>query len=346
VKTQLGIDGVSLAGTLMGAGHQRRRDFVIHEAGKYASLIRGDYKLVRTSTSLELYDLGKDPTETTDISGTHAALVAELNTLLLGERVTEPRWSANTYHDWTGADGANVSDASNWSDYTYENEGIVYDTDRGAPRIPWVAKIENKHKTDQTAILDTDIETLSIEISGNVASDAKQTISFEPGKKLTGRNEIRLSPLSKVTLNGGTLASIRWVDLCENATLTGFGTVDASLYNHGTLAVTSGTTGLTVNGDYRQSANAALDVVVSGCTALTVKGTAAINGTLDCTLASAFLPQAGDRSTILTAHSVAGQFSNAQGMVAIAGQNFRILYTADTVALEKMPDTTQGSVKQ
>ena len=346
VKTPPGIDGVSLAPTLMDAGHQRGRDFVIHEAGKYASLIRGHHKLVRTSTSLELYDLGKDPTEATDISGTHAALVEELSTLLLAERVTEPRWSANTYHHWTGPDGAKLSDGSNWSDYTYENNGIVYDTDSGDPRIPWVAKMENKHDTDQTAILDTDVETLSIEISGNTASGAKQTISLKPGRTLTGRNEIRLSPLSRVALNGGTLASTRWVDLFEDATLTGFGTVDASLYSAGTLVITTGTTGLTVNGDYRQSASATLKTVVRGHTALAVKGTAAINGTLDCTLAPGFVPQPGDRFTLLTAHSLTGRFSNAQGMIEIAGQSFRILYTADTVELEKIAATTQGSVSR
>ena len=336
VKPPLGIDGVSLAPTLTGAGHQRRRDFVIHEAGKSASLIRGNFKLVRTGTRLELYDLGKDPTETTDISDSHAALVEELSTLLLEERVTEPRWSANTYHHWTGSDGADLSDASNWSDYIYENKGIVYDTDSGAPRIPWVATIENKHETDQTAILDTDIETLSIEISGNVASGARQTLSLESGTKLTGRNEIRLSPLSHVALNGGTLASIRWVDLCENAMLTGPGTVEASLYNEGALAITSGTTGLTVTGNYRQSANAALDVVVGDRTALTIHGTAAINGPLNCALASGALPRAGDRFTILTAHSVAGRFTNVRDMVSVAGQDFRIMYTADTVFLENV----------
>jgi hypothetical protein len=149
-----------------------------------------------------------------------------------------------------------------------------------------------------------------------------------------------------VALNGGTLASLRWVDLCENATLTGFGTVDASLYNEGTLVIASGTTGVAVNGNYSQSASATLNAVVRGHTALTVKGDAAINGTLGCTLASGFLPQPGDRFTILTAHSVTGQFSNAQGTVDIAGQHFRILYTADTVALEKMPDAPQGSVNR
>ncbi len=341
VRTPLGIDGVSLAPTLIGAGHQRQRDFIIHEAGKYASLIRGNYKLVRTSTRLELYDLGNDPTETSDISGAHAALVAELNTLLLGERVTEPKWSASTYHHWTGPDGGSISDPSHWSDYLYENKGIVYDTDRGAPRIPWIAKMENKHDTDQTAILDTDIETQSIEISGNSATGAKQTVTFEPMRKLTGRNEIRLSPLSKVALNGGTLASLRWVDLSEDATLTGIGTVDASLYNEGTLCITPGITGLTVNGDYSQSTIATVNAAMSGHIALTVKGKATIDGTLACTLAPGIMPQPGDRFTLLVADSVTGQFSNVQGMVAIAGQSFRVLYTADTVELEKISDATQ-----
>ena len=335
VKTPLGIDGVSLASTLTGEGHQRQRDFVIHEAGKYSSIIRGNHKLVRTSTSLQLFDLGNDPTESTDIAGANAALVAELEILLLRERVTEPAWSANTYHNWTGADGANASDAANWSDYIYENKGIVYDTDSGDPRIPWIAKMENKTLTDQTAILDTSIETLSIEISGNVASGAIQTISFKPGRKLTGHNEIRLSPLAKVELNGGALASNRWVDLFQGASLNGFGTVDATLYNQGTLSITSGMTGLTVNGDYHQSASATLNAVIGGHTSLAVSGAASIDGTLNCTLPAGFSARPGDRFTILSADSVTGQFSSTQGMVESEGHHFRILYTADTVELER-----------
>jgi hypothetical protein len=335
VKPPLGIDGVSLAPTLTGAGHQRQRDFIIHEAGKYASIIRGNHKLVHTSTGLQLYDLDSDPTESTDISEANEALVAELRTLLLGERVTEPKWSANTYHNWTGANRANISDAANWSDYIYENKGIVYDTDSGAPRIPWVAKMENKNGTDQTAVLDTDIETLSIEISGNIASGAKQTISIKPGRRLTGRNEIRLSPLSKVELNGGTLASTRWVDLFQGAALNGSGTIDATLYNEGTLSITSGTTGLTVNGDYYQSATATLNAVIGGHVAMAVDGTATIDGKLDCTLPAGFSAQPGDRFSILSADSVTGQFSNTEGMVESEGHHFRILHTADTVELEK-----------
>jgi hypothetical protein len=290
---------------------------------------------VRSRAGFQLYDLENDPTESTDISGANAALVAELKTLLLAERVAEPQWSANTYHDWTGADGANVSDATNWSDYVYENKGIVYDTDSGVPRIPWVAKMENKNATDQTAILDTNTETLSIEIAGNIASRARQTISFKPGRKLTGRNEIRLSPLSEVELNGGTLASNRWVDVFQGAVLEGFGTVAATLYNEGTVSITSGTTGLTVNGDYRQSAIATLNAVIGSRIAMAVSGAATINGTLKCILPAGFSAQRGDRFTLLSADSVTGQFVNAKGMVESEGHHFQILYTPASVELEK-----------
>jgi arylsulfatase A-like enzyme len=339
VKAPLGIDGISLASTLTGAGHQRRRDFVIHEAGKHASIIRGNHKLVRTNSGLELYDLGKDPTESTDISGSNATLVAELNTLLLGERVTEPRWSANTYHHWTGANAARISDPANWSDYTYENAGIVYDTDKGAPRIPWIAKMENKHSTDQSVILDTNVETLAIEIIGNMTAGAKQTIAFQPGRTLTGRNEIRLSSLAQVELNGGTLASTRWVDLLQGAVLNGVGTVDATLYHEGTLSIPGGPTGLTVKGDYHQSTSAILNAVISGHCAISVRGSAFINGRLDCRLPSGISAQPGERFTLLSADSVAGQFSNTQGMVECKGQRFRILYTADTVELERVSES-------
>lgn len=337
VKAPLGIDGVSLAATLAGAGHQRQRDFVIHEAGKYASIIRGNHKLVRSRTGLELYDLGNDPTESTDIAGSNASLVAELETLLLGERVTEPRWFANTYHHWTGADGAAISDAANWSDYVYENAGIVYDSDDGPPRLSWVAKIENKRSTDQSVLVDTDVKILALEITGNRAAGAKQTISLQPGTTLTGRNEIRLSPLSQVELNGGTLASMRWVDLLPGAVLNGVGTIDATLYHAGALSVSEETTGLTVNGDYHQAAGAALHAVIGGDSPVTVKGKATLNGVLNCTLASAVSARPGARFTVLSADSITGRFSNSRGIVQTQGRRFSILYHANTVELERLP---------
>jgi len=232
VETPLSIDGVSIAPLLTGTGQQRNRDFVIHEAGSANSIIRGKYKLVGSGT---LYDLDADHAESTNIAATHPDLVAELYALKMGERVTEPQWFANTYHHWIGTDGANLSEAANWSDYEYVNalNSITYISETGAPRERWTAKLINTNVTAQTAVLDADVSVLGIEIAG------KQTLSIVPGNTLTGRNEIRLSPLSTVELNGGTLASTRWVDLLADATLQGPGTIDAILYNAGTLDITT-----------------------------------------------------------------------------------------------------------
>ncbi|MEO0447168.1 MAG: sulfatase-like hydrolase/transferase [Verrucomicrobiota bacterium] len=135
--TPLGLDGVSLAPLLSGIGKQRHRPFLIHEAGRDASIIRGNHKLVRTKKELELYDLVSDHGEQTNIAADHPDLVDELEALLLGERVDEPHGFANTYHHWTGTSGAITSEAANWSDYVYENAGITYTTDDGAPQLSW-----------------------------------------------------------------------------------------------------------------------------------------------------------------------------------------------------------------
>ena len=65
----VGLDGVSLAPVLTGDGERRAREFLIHEAGKSQSIIRGNHKLVRKGKTLALYDLEKDRAEENDIAG-------------------------------------------------------------------------------------------------------------------------------------------------------------------------------------------------------------------------------------------------------------------------------------
>ncbi len=250
IDVPLGIDGVSLASFLTGRSGGRNREFVIHEAQPDRSIIRGNMKLVDDSGTLKLYDLGIDTNETTNIAASNAALVSELAALMYGEGVAEPVWYANTYHDWTGSDGADASDAGNWSDYIYSNRvnNIVYDTDDGAPRLSWVAKMHNDGSSGNEAVADSNLDFLGLEIKG-AASNAIQSLTVS-NSVVTGRNEIRLKPYSKVNLVGGTLGSLRWVDLYTHATIEGSGTIDAALYHEGHLRVTGAETasGLSVSG--------------------------------------------------------------------------------------------------
>ncbi|MDP7378379.1 MAG: sulfatase-like hydrolase/transferase, partial [Pirellulaceae bacterium] len=230
VPAPVGIDGVSIAPTLLGRGHQRYRDFIVHEASNGQSIIRGKYKLVRSkSTPLKLYDLDADHSESDNIASQHPGLVKELEALLLGERVAEPKGFANTYHHWIGEDSAATSDPENWSNYEYANAGITYMSDDGSPRLSWIGRIKNSGNQPHAAHADMDLEFLGLEIAGNVTGKAEQALILGPKVDLLARNEIRLAPYSKLTLDGGSVSSLRWLDIHPNATLNGQGTIQAVL---------------------------------------------------------------------------------------------------------------------
>jgi len=95
VKPPADIDGVSFLPTLLGQPQpETKRDlyFVLREGGgvrfcgkTIEALIRGDWKLVLDSpfAPLELYNLKRDPQETTDLAAKEKAKVRELTTALL-----------------------------------------------------------------------------------------------------------------------------------------------------------------------------------------------------------------------------------------------------------------------
>ena len=91
VPAPLAVDGVSLAPALSGRGHQRVREFLIHEAGNGQSIIRGDYKLIRSKEGLALFELKKDPSETKNLAERNPDMVKELHALILAERVDEQK---------------------------------------------------------------------------------------------------------------------------------------------------------------------------------------------------------------------------------------------------------------
>jgi arylsulfatase A-like enzyme len=334
----LGIDGVSIAPTLLGTGHQRRRDFIIHEAGNGQSIIRGNYKLVRSkSTPLKLFDLDADHTEANDIAADHPQLVKELETLLLGERVAEPRGFANTYHHWTGHDLGVTSDPVNWSDYEYANAGFTYMKDAGAPQLSWVARIENSGDQSSSAHAGADLEILALEVRGNAGRNAEQTLVLGPKINLVGRNEIRVASHATLSVDGGTISSVRWVDVHSDATLLGHGVVNAIVYNGGTVAVTpAGQRMLHVTGDYHQSADGTLKLTITGngTSSLQVSGEARLGGVLVVIIPGGVNPKHGESFVVLTASQIAGRFANTNGeVVARNGSQFTISYSKSAVSL-------------
>ena len=328
-----GIDGVSIASFLGGSGEQRPREFLIHEAGKYQSIIRDRFKLIRAEDSLELYDLVSDHSESADVAAKHPALVKELEALMLAERVDEPRGFANTYHRWEGSNGAKLLDAANWSEYVYENAGITYTTDDGAPQASWTATIGNTGVATALSRATSDVAFLSLEIEGNPDAFSRQIVRVDSGAMITARNELRVAAGGTLDLNGGEIDSARWVDVTVGGLLKGTGNLDTNLYNSGTVSSENGT--LSVAGDYIEREEAVLKIALSdnGPTGLAVSGTARLAGSLKAVASSNHVGSDGTL-TILVAESIEGTFSNRGGRIRTPdGKRFKIGYTDTSVTL-------------
>ncbi|MFT5092943.1 MAG: arylsulfatase A-like enzyme [Porticoccaceae bacterium] len=341
--TPVGIDGVSIAPTLLSSGHQRTRDFIIHEAGGSSSIIRGRHKLIRsvpkrsTKVTWELYDLNNDHAEQNNIAGKHSELVNGLKIQLLGERVTEPKGFANTYHHWTAQNGGGLSVADNWSDYAYSNADITYMTDAGTPQASWTARMENSGTEPNNVKSFVSRKFLGLEIKGNSKTKAIQSLVLAPKVHLTGLNEIRLRPHSSLTINGGTVVTRRWVDVLPNATLQGTGSIDGTVYNGGSLIVTGGEQStLKITGDYYQSdaATLTLKLVTAEYSVFSVQGTTQLTGRLAITVPNGFEPKANETFTVLSAGKITGTFTNPDDTVTAAdGSRFSIGYSDSAVIL-------------
>lgn len=93
------VDGISLLPTLLGQSGQKEHDYLyweFHERGGRAAIRKGNWKGVRYNVDknpdspLELYDLTKDPGETTNVAEEHPETLAELNRLLKEARTESP----------------------------------------------------------------------------------------------------------------------------------------------------------------------------------------------------------------------------------------------------------------
>ena len=275
---------------------------------------------------LALYDLEADPAEAHDITGDHPELVKELESLLLGERVDEPRGFANTYHHWTGADSDAASSADNWSDYVYENAGETYITDAGAPRLSWVAKVMNSGEQPSEVAVDTDLEFLALQIEGK--ESAPQSLVVMPNTMLTARNEIRVAAHAQLKLSKGKLSTLRWIDVLPGGELQGSGQIDGAVYNQGTVAVSASHPSLAINGNFHQTSDAKL-TLSDAASPLVISGEANLSGELTITN----LPT-DDSYVVLKASKITGTFTNTT-FINSDSSEYAIEYSPTAVTISR-----------
>ena len=311
-KIPVGLSGVSIAPTLSGKGKQKTRNFLIHETNSQASIIRGSWKLIRSKKALnsttkkknskkknatgnlfQLYDLKNDHAEQNNLASSKPQLVKELNALLSAERVDEPAGFANTYHDWKAKtkNGA-LHVAANWTDYIYENAEITYMEESGTPQAHWSAKIPQ----NGSAVANKKTEFLSLELKGR--------LSLKPGSTVVALNELRVAAGGELKMDGGSVESTRWLENEKGGTISGYGKVKSSLYNAGTMKLSSSKP-------------------------LVVEGDIHLSGTLELHFSNPSVSK--KKISVIQGKSVVGKFENKD--ITIGEKLYAIQYTRNEVYL-------------
>jgi arylsulfatase A len=101
VAVPAGVDGLSLAPTLLGRDGQRRHEHLyweFYEQGGKRAVRFGDWKAVQLGLdrsldgAVEVYDLAKDVGETTNLAARHPEVVAQARALFQASRTPAPEW--------------------------------------------------------------------------------------------------------------------------------------------------------------------------------------------------------------------------------------------------------------
>ena len=97
VKAPAGLDGISLAPTLIGAGEQPQHEYLyweFHERGFQQAVRTGDWKAIRFKQGepLSLYDLKHDLGEVNNVANEHPDVVARIEEYLKTARTESEFW--------------------------------------------------------------------------------------------------------------------------------------------------------------------------------------------------------------------------------------------------------------
>ncbi|WP_269541434.1 sulfatase-like hydrolase/transferase [Cerasicoccus fimbriatus] len=231
-----GHDGISLVPLLTGSGEQKPKPYAIfehHEGDGPDSdskdprwaIRRGDDKLIKFADGTRwLYDLSVDPGETTPID--NVSLIDELTAIALAEQVEQGNAYTVEYRQWVGIDGDYFHTAANWNPI-------------GVPAENWSASLVNNDATDASALLQSGVAVLGLEVDGVTHT---QTLQLAPSAMLDARNELRIGARGRVLLDRADLVTNRWVDIRPGGELRGVGNITGTVYNEGVIEVSDGST--------------------------------------------------------------------------------------------------------
>ncbi len=216
-------------------------------------------------------------------------------------------------HSWdTAAVSGSWITAGNW-----DAEGV--------PAELWHANVANVSGSDQTAVVSTDSQIYTLDVSGTPS--AQMTVEIESGATLTTFGETYIGEGGRVLLSGGMLDT-QFVNIeggtlsGEGEILAGTGPINSPVRNLSGRVEPGDPVGqLTINGDFSNQADGTLAVDLGGTTAVTQYDVLAVDryaflaGTLEVSLVDlgggVFAPGIGNAFTILTAtEGISGTFDD------------------------------------
>ncbi len=367
----IGIDGRSMLSLIKGEGPAERPDvFSWSRHQSFGGLViqgwtvrLGDWKMVNLElTGPHLYNLAVDPFEQNDLVSSRADIVNALSLIgadegygrdPLGNRPDNGAlWTLNTlfsqYKTWAPLPGSDdFSTATNWSGGT--QTGITDNPDaqnwNTGPADNWLATIENTSSAILQTVVGVNAQVLAMEIRSD---QSLMTVRVNPGVELSARNGIRVATGGRLILDGGTLRTIREIDIRPGGALVGEGSIlgqqqmiaaipefqgqgffEPELVNAGVIKIDGATAAglLTIDGQHEQTGTGvlSLDLFSSGGVPgvdfdqLIVGADAMMSGAIDINLFNDFSPSIGDSFEVASAENL---FDGGLSLVGPDASNF------------------------
>ncbi|MGD0867260.1 MAG: autotransporter-associated beta strand repeat-containing protein, partial [Rhizomicrobium sp.] len=166
--------------------------------------------------------------------------------------------------------------------------------------------------------------------TGTVTQNGPGTVTLDAAETYTGLTDVESGTLMIGDLSTPTASIAGSAQVEQGATLGGYGTIGGALTNNGTVQPGGGSGGLTVGGNYTQSAtgNLVIAVTPTSASALNVNGSATLGGTATFVYApGSYTPAA--YNIVTAADGVSGKFATVVQQGAPASLTSTLLYTPD-----------------